>query len=107
MTVSDSETVDAIGTRGDTGVVTLAIFDHLSWDDCHQHLVTLQAKINTYLGFIESGEILTVFPRASGRDVEIEVHFKFPPLPSAERFLKTAAEVSTDAGVGFSWEVSE
>lgn len=43
------------------------ISDHLDWDDELEHIHALQEKINAYLRFVESGEILGKYPQAAGK----------------------------------------
>ncbi|WP_427309543.1 DUF6572 domain-containing protein [Cupriavidus sp. H39] len=64
ITVQSGSTIDAIGVDRQTGAVHLNIVDSLPWDTAHLQL--LQAKINTYLGFIESGEVYSCYPEAKG-----------------------------------------
>lgn len=92
MSVDDPNVVDAIGTERDTGVVVLTIFDQLDWDD-DQHFVALQEKINRYLGFIESGEVLESYPQAAGRPLRIEVVCKCSPSKDGEQALIAARGV--------------
>ena len=98
MTIEDTSTVDAIGTDKVTGAVHLTITDHLAWGR-DNHLRLLQAKINLYLGFIESGEIYASYPNAKGRLLVIDVYMKFRPTEDAVRFLKHAEAVTAHYGV--------
>jgi hypothetical protein len=58
MSVEQKDVIDAIGVNKESGEVVLTISDHLDWEDTSAHLLVLQDKINTYIAFIESGEIL-------------------------------------------------
>ena len=62
MTIDQTGVVDFIGI--DTaGNVRLTISDHLEWDvNTKEHLFQLQEKLNCYLAFVESGEILETYP---------------------------------------------
>ena len=60
MAVDQTRVVDTVGLETETGAVILTIYDHLDWSDTLAHQTVLQEKINTYLLFIESGEIYTV-----------------------------------------------
>ncbi|WP_374762261.1 DUF6572 domain-containing protein [Massilia scottii] len=62
-----------------TGDVVLNITDHLPFEGHNDHLFVLQEKINTYLSFVESGEILESFPTAKSRSVVIKVICKYAP----------------------------
>ena len=106
MTVEQLDVVDIISTDTKTGHVVLAISDHLDWSDSIQHQVTLQAKFNKYLAFIESGEILTRYPDARNRPVAIKVWFRCTPDEEGHRFLARAREVIEAAGFSLRYEVS-
>lgn len=63
MSIEDQGSVDAIGIDQE-GVVVRTLSDHLEWDD--GHLFLLQEKINTYLAFLESGEVFETYPDSKG-----------------------------------------
>ena len=105
MSVEEAKFVDAIGIERDSGQVVLTITDHLVWDIANEHLVALQEKINSYVGFIDSGELLKEYARAIGRKVRIDVVCKYPPSADGERFLAAARTAVEGVGIGFSWRV--
>jgi hypothetical protein len=48
--------------------ISLAISDHLAWgENTNDHLYKLQEKINSYIEFIESGQMEESFPKAKGK----------------------------------------
>ena len=106
MTVEDSKKVDFIGIDAQTGELVLTISDHLEWAD-EAHLDTLQAKINSYLAFIESGELLEEYPGANGKDIRIDVACKFSPNTEGENFLSQCGQIINDAGYAFRYETAE
>ena len=99
MSVEQLDVVDIISTDKDTGHVILTISDHLDWVNSIEHQTLLQAKFNKYLAFVESGEILSRYPDAKGRQIAIKVAFKFTPDQSGWRFLERAKEVIESAGL--------
>ncbi len=84
----------------------LAISDHLDWSNTVEHQTILQAKLNTYLAFVESGEILTSYPDAQGRKAVFKVFFKFSPDAEGLKFLARAGEIIRAAGFDLRHEVS-
>ena len=104
MSIEDSNVVDAVGVEKN-GDIILTISDHLTWDDEHDHLELLQNKINTYLSFIESGQILEDYPNAEKSNVFINVVCKYDPSAQAKEFYKCAAEVVKDAGFGLRYSL--
>ena len=104
MAVDDPDVIDIVTTVRATGEVVLVITDHLRWSD-ENHLEVLQAKINGYLAYIESGQLAEAYPNAKASvPVRIEVACKYRPSREGFRFLELAREAVQAAGWGFSWE---
>jgi hypothetical protein len=87
MSVEQPDVVDVIGIETASGNVILTISDHLSWDAEDEHIFALQNKINTYLSFIESGELHSVYPDSTGREPIIEIVMRSPPSQAGVEFL--------------------
>ena len=98
MSVEQPDTIDIVGIDKDTGTVVLTISDHLDWSDSPSHQSTLQKKLNTYLAFVESGEIDKQYPSSKGRSVVFEVVFKYRPDRDALTFLSKVREIVEKAG---------
>ena len=108
MTIEQVNVVDAIGVDKCSGEVSLTITDHLQWGEENadrQHCFLLQEKINAYLRFIESGEILENYPDAQGRDIVIDVVGKYPPGEIGERFLAQVSEVLAGVNIKLCFRV--
>ena len=104
VSIQDESVVDIISIREPDSTVVLTISDHLDWSDTVQHQTLLQTKLNRYLAFVESGELLEHYPAAKGLAVRIAVVFKFKPDKEALEFLRKAKKVIESAG--FSIETS-
>jgi len=89
MAVDNHDVIDACGVDNVTGEVVLSIADHLPWSDT-AHLAALQAKINRYLDFIESGQLIDDYPASKGRSICIAVWFKWPPDGAGIEFIAKA-----------------
>ena len=105
MAVDQSKVIDLIGVDIATGEVILTISDHLDWKDGQEHLLALQEKLNTYLAFVESGELVASYPDAKERAVVIKVLFKFRPDEMGLQFLAGVKEAIRSAGLSFRHEV--
>lgn len=106
MSIIDTEVVDAVGSLPNTQLVVLSISDHLEWgDQTNQHLLLLQNKINTYLRFIESGEIYTTFPAAIGKKFAIKIFFKYEPDAAAYIFLSKVESILSEAEIELQTEL--
>ena len=91
--------VDAIGTEKTTGDIILTITDSWDWEDEQQHLLALQAKLNSYFNFIESGQIFDEYPNAKGRKLVIDVVTRFPLPEIGVQFLEKANAACADLDV--------
>ena len=101
MSVIDTESIDAIGMEKEFKRIFLSIVDPLMWDDEDIHLFTLQEKINTYLYFIESGELLKAFPDSEGFNIAIELVLKHMPSDQAITFFDKTTQILLDKNIIF------
>ena len=105
MSVTDEKIIDMWGIpKWDKEKIVLGISDHLEWGDKAQqgeHLLVLQEKINTYIAFIESGEIYTEIPGALGKSPIIRVIGKYELPEQGEVFIDRVAQTLKDVNIGF------
>lgn len=87
MSVEDPDVVDfvSIALNGD---VQLTTSDHLEWHDSLAHQYALQEKLNGYLDFAASGELVERFPVAKGRSIVSMCGFNIHPMWLATSFCK-------------------
>jgi hypothetical protein len=108
MSVDQKDVVDAISRSRDGSEVTLTVSDHLDWERPLEHVFTLQEKINSYLAFIESGQVLETFTDAKEKKIVIQVWFRCPPPEGdAIRFLTVAQQKIEAAGFLFRYLVHQ
>jgi hypothetical protein len=102
MTIDNLGVVDRIDWNSETDEVALIIIDHLSWTGDDQsnkeHMYFLQEKVNTYLEFIESGEIYQSCPKARAREIVILVMAMDPLSQEAEAFFEKVKAFVLKAG---------
>jgi hypothetical protein len=101
MSVVETDVIDAIGLEKEAQRVFLSIIDALVWDAEDVHLYTLQEKINTYLHFIESGELDKALPDGKGFDIAIELILKHMPSEQAVTFFDKTTQILLDKGIIF------
>lgn len=94
MSLDKPNIVDAIGDEKIGGAVTLSIIDAWDWSDEAKHLFALQAKINAYLEFVQSGQLFEVRPSARGKKLKIDIITKFPLSENAAKFINVASQVA-------------
>lgn len=107
MSIDNSNVVDAVHVDGRTDEVILTITDHLGWaDSSGEHLLLLQEKINSYLRFIEGGDLLRAYPKALGKRAVIDVVGKYQLNDEAKRFYELATPRIEAAGIGLRFRLS-
>ena len=105
MAIEKKDVVDAVGVEKTTGDIVLTIADYLDWESSEaRHLQMLQEKLNAYLRFIESGELLEFYPDAAGRRPVISLVGRCEPSAAALRFLAAARQSVEAAGFGFRFQ---
>ena len=105
MTVEQTNLVDLVSVITSKNEVVLTISDHLEWDEKNEHLLLLQEKLNSYLAFIESGELLRSYPSATGRSVVVDVVCKHPLNSVAKGFFDRGATIFKDAGFRLDYQI--
>ncbi|MDE6473569.1 MAG: hypothetical protein K2L70_00520 [Clostridia bacterium] len=85
MSVVESETVDGVAVNENQ--LKLLISDHLDFNDEYNHLLCLQNKINSYLGFIENRQYCEIYPDYKVDSVVIEIHFKYNITDNCKKFI--------------------
>jgi hypothetical protein len=102
MSIDQLDKIDIISTTPQ-GEVVLHVADHLEWENEKEHILLLQDKINAYLQYIESGQVLDDYPNAKNNKVAIEVVFKHAPPGSILTYLEQFKKVVENLGVLFLW----
>ena len=106
MGLENPKIVDAIGIDRGRSQAVLTILDSWDWDDARAHLAALSDKLNHYLGFVESGEVRSAYPRVQGLESSIEIVFRFEPPPQVNEFLHHAESVAAAYRLGLRWRTS-
>jgi hypothetical protein len=104
LSVRKTAVVDWLGLEKGTGTIILTVVDDEDWTDPDEHLEFLQAKLNTYLRFIESGELYQRLEADLGRTVpkttpiRVSVLAKYRLPTQIYPFLKYAENMFEEAG---------
>ena len=103
MSILDTGTIDAIGIDKVSGDVVLNISDHLEWLEESSHLKALEDKVNAYLGYLESEQLVEDIPDAKGRRATIAVYQQFAPTETAKHVLEKLQSTLAAHGIGFTF----
>ncbi|WWR48229.1 DUF6572 domain-containing protein [Roseovarius sp. S88] len=97
--------MDFISLKSERNEVVLTISDHLGWkENVNDHLLQLQEKLNTYIRFVESEEILKSYPDAEGRKIVFNVLGKHPLPKEAEQFYVECSQVLRELNIDLTFE---
>jgi hypothetical protein len=111
MSINETKVVDIIAVpEWEPDNVVLVITDHLEWGDKAQrgeHLLLLQEKINTYIAFIESGELLESYPPAKGENPKIRISGLYELPEQGETFIDRVTEVLKGVGIGMEFVLKD
>jgi hypothetical protein len=107
MTVEEPKVIDIPAFNKREGRLYLVISDHLGWGENEEehHLLCLQAKVNAYLHFVESGQLKEQLPDWSGFPITIKVAAKYLPRGEGTKFHKLVGKIVEDAGFTYELEV--
>ncbi|CAG0995935.1 hypothetical protein MTYP_02556 [Methylophilaceae bacterium] len=106
MSVEQPNVIDLITSDKENGHITLIISDGLEWGE-NDHLLKLQEKLNNYLAFIKSGDLLSKYPAAQGKHIRLDLVCRFQPDDTGKQFLQLCAEAIMDAGYQFRYRIYE
>ena len=105
MSIEERKIVDILSLDSNRDVV-LTVSDHLEWTDTDEHQCLLQDKLNDYLAFVETGDLLQQYPKAARKQVLFRVVLKYKPDQAGRIFLERARDILEKAGFRFKYEVS-
>jgi hypothetical protein len=88
MSIDQPSVVDFLWKDEAHNRAVLTISDHLDWEEEGEHLLLLQDKLNHYLEFIESGQLLDAKPEFKGLPVLIHVAAQYPLSEQAAKFYE-------------------
>lgn len=106
MAVNDSSVVDVVSIDPLKQSVVLDIADHLDWTEEQKHLLALESKINAYLEFIQSGQLVDVYPDAKGKHPIIHVACYHKPTKSAVIFFNEVDQMLVADGIRLTYKHS-
>lgn len=102
----ETDKIDGMGKGKDDHALYFLISDHLDWTTEYEHLMLLQEKINSYIGYIESKQFNDVYPSESFEFYVIEIHFKYPLTENCIKFLNVVAEQFNEYNIKIISQVS-
>jgi hypothetical protein len=105
MSVDQPAVIDFLWKDEANNRAVLTISDHLDWEEEGEHLLLLQDKLNHYLEFVESGQLVEAEPGFKGLPVLIHVAAQYPLSAQAAKFYEMANERAADFGCSLEFDL--
>ncbi|MBW3614495.1 MAG: hypothetical protein KY439_04190 [Actinobacteria bacterium] len=102
--LEEADVVDYVVEEADGGI-TLRMTETRPWDGGADQVDQLMAKLNSYVAFIQSGDLEAEFPSAAGRPVRIVLQSWHMPEGEVTDALPTIRDGLAAMGVDFDVEV--
>lgn len=103
MSIGETDLIDIVARRED-GSICLFLTDHLAWGD-NDHLLALQEKLNAYIAYVETGQVLELDGVTKDTQIEVSVVVMHEPDEAGRDFLFRAGEIMAKAGLPLTWRV--
>lgn len=94
--MDQTDVIDLVNLDKACEKVFLSVADQLVWDENEgEHLLLLQEKINTYLAYVEGGQLYSDFPNFQGKPIVIRVFGAYPLSEEAHPFPQGAGPAAS------------
>jgi len=103
--VKDFNTIDLVTHDPATDELVVIMIEDRAWAADPGQLDQLLKKINTYLHFVEDGDLVQHFPQAAGKPVRLQLDCNEPPTGAVQQFIKEAQQVLLSRGITFAVNV--
>jgi Family of unknown function (DUF6572) len=87
MTSKEHSTIDYVAFDADSRLVVLVIVEDRPWGNCGMLLPDLQAKFETYLNYVVSGQLKADYPATTDVPVRIELRCAYEPGERERKFI--------------------
>lgn len=79
--------IDVVSHDPRTDRVVLSLVETRPWGEQGKLLPDFQEKLNTYLAYVEGGQLWRDYPAMTGKKVAFCLHAQFPPTQPEEDFI--------------------
>ena len=88
--------VDIVSHDPKTDRIVLSMVEIRPWGEHGALLPDLQEKLNTYLSYVEGGQLWRDYPAMTGKKVAFRLHTQFPLAKREEEFIAIVKEKYLD-----------
>jgi hypothetical protein len=98
--------VDLIRLDAATDAVELLMLETRPWGSDPRQLEQLEAKFNSYLGYVQTGALARDYPQYAGRLVRFRLECASAPAGDAAAMLDAIRDFAENEGIAFALEIS-
>ena len=99
--VANARVVDLIRRDLESGDVELLMLEPRPWGSDPQQLAQLEAKLNAYLGYVQTGSLARDYPQYAGAPVRFRLECAGPPSGPAAQMLAGIRDFCANDGIAF------
>lgn len=103
--VRNPNIVDLVTHDPKTNEYAVIMVEDRPWSDSPEQLDQLLAKINTYVHFVEDGELVQNFPQAKDKAVRIQLDCNSLPRDEPAKLIAQAQQLLLQRGITFAVNV--
>lgn len=99
--VQNPRVVDLIARDAERDEVELLMLEERSWDGGSEQLRQIEGKFNSYLAYVQSGQLARDYPQYAGKPVRFRLECAEAPAGQAERMLSAMRDFAAGEGIAF------
>ncbi len=104
--VHNPRVVDLIRLDADADAVELLMLEQRPWGGNPEQLRQLEAKFNSYLGYVQTGQLARDYPQYAGRRVRFRLECASAPTGEAASMLSAMRDFAAGEGLDFAVEIA-
>jgi hypothetical protein len=104
--VHNPRVVDLIRLDAATDAVELLMLETRPWGSAPRQLEQLEAKFNSYLGYVQTGALARDYPQYTGRRVRFRLECATAPAGDTAAMLGAMRDFAEGEGIAFALDVA-
>jgi hypothetical protein len=104
--IHNPRVVDLIRLDAASDAVELLMLETRPWGSDPRQLEQLEAKFNSYLGYVQTGALARDYPQYEGRRVRFQLECASAPSGDAAAMLGAIRDFAENEGIAFALEIA-
>jgi hypothetical protein len=99
--IQNPSLIDLVTVNNQAGDVRLIMIQMEPWDNSDRQIDQLQAKAETYVSFVEGGQLARTYPEVAGQPVTIQLDAQAEPTGRTADAIARLREALQKRGINF------